>query len=265
MTFQLQSSINKSVFESRGPTFLYPGVCATKKDLKSSVFAGLGWQGGPSHSAEEPQLLALTPSEALDNHSPTLRSSEPARTSRVNPVQSPPDHRDLLAEDPLHEFSLAEINPNPFSLNLPSQDLEAMDDGPSPYSETLGSYGSSLFDENMAAEGGLPSPLNQLMEESAILDEIRLLDLALEEGFSPEMAARLDEEGYLQRQASQQEPAAGDSSPVLDAEDLDQTRTYHQGERSERVDGLPFCDTSGTSCQVCIRVVGVYVWKPRNP
>lgn len=167
----------------------------------------------------------------------------------MNPLQSPPDHRDLLAEDPLQGFSLAEMNPNTFNLNLPPQDLtESMDDSPCPYPENLASFsanGQSLIapsvptsptSDDMEDEGGLPSPLNDLIEDSAILDEIRLLDLALEEGFSPEMAARLDEEGYLYRETSQRETGRDNgrslSSMAVDAEDLDHTRTY-QGERSK--------------------------------
>lgn len=170
------------------------------------------------------------------------------KTSHMNSVHSPPDHRDLLAEDPLQGFNLPEMNPNPFNLNLPSQDLtEAMDDSPHP--ENLASFDAngqspitsdiqtsptsdSLFDDDMAAEGGLPSPLNDLIEDSAILDEIRLLDLALEEGFSPDMAARLDEEGYFYHATSQQDTGRDDdlTSMAVDAENLDQTRTYDQGE-----------------------------------
>lgn len=209
-----------------------------------------GLRGGPSHSAVEPELLPLTPSEALDNHSLTSKSREPMNPCNVNPLHSPPDHSDLLEEDPLQGFSLAEMNPNPFNLNLPPQDLGAsMDDSPCPYPENLASFSAngqsliapsvptspssdSLFDDDMEDEGGLPSPLNDLIEDSAILDEIRLLDLALEEGFSPEMAARLDEEGYLYRETSQRETGRDDgrslSSMAVDAEDLDHTGTYHQ-------------------------------------
>lgn len=200
--------------------------------------------------AVEPELLPLTPSEALDNHSLTPKSTEPMKACNMNPLHSPPDHRDLLAEDPLQGFSLAEMNPNPFNLNLPSQDLaESMDDSPwCPYPENPASFNingpspitpdvqasptsDSLFDDDMADEVDLPSPLNDLIEDSAILDEIRLLDLALEEGFSPEIAARLDEEGYFYHEASQQETGRDDglSSMAVDPEDLDQTRTY-QGE-----------------------------------
>uniref|UniRef100_A0A3Q3VYP2 Endoplasmic reticulum membrane sensor NFE2L1 n=1 Tax=Mola mola TaxID=94237 RepID=A0A3Q3VYP2_MOLML len=52
-----------------------------------------------------------------------------------------------------------------------------------------------LFDEDAEEEDGLPSTINDLIENVTILDEIRSLNLSLEEGFSPEMVARLDEEG----------------------------------------------------------------------
>lgn len=198
----------------------------------------------------EPELLPLTPSDALDNNSLTSKSTEPMKTCNMDPLHSPPDHRDLLAEDPLQGLSFAEVSPNPFNLNLPSQDLaESMDDSPSPYSEDLANFNvngqspippdvqtsttsDSLFDDDMADEGGLPSPLNDLIEDSAILDEMRLLDLALQEGFSPEMAARLDEEGYFFHETSQRETSGDDGLSSMadgDAEDTDQTRTYDQG------------------------------------
>lgn len=143
---------------------------------------------------------------------------------------------------------MAEMNPNPFNLNLPPHDLaepmDDMDDSPCPYPETRSliapavatspTASDSLFDNDMEDEGDLPSPLNDLIEDSAILDENRLLDLALEEGFSPEMAARLDEEGYLYRETSQRETGRDGgrlrSSTAGDAEDLGQVRSYHQGE-----------------------------------
>lgn len=177
------------------------------------------------------------------------------KTCNGNPLHSPPDHTNLLAEDPLQGFSLAEMSPNPFNLNLPIlQDLaESMDDSPSTNPKNLASFNAngqpllapdvltsptrgSFFDDNMEEEGGLPSPLNELIEDSTILDEIRLLDLALEEGLSPEMGARLDEEGYLYHEASQHGTSRDDGRPrssmPLDTEDLDQTRTY-PGERSK--------------------------------
>lgn len=204
--------------------------------------------GCPSQLALEPALLPLTPSEALDYHSSTSKSRDPSKSCNANPLHSPPDHRDLLAEDPVQDFSLglnAENNLNPFNLNLLSQDLvDAMEDGP--YAENLvtsgnaitqdlltSSAGGLLFDDNIVDEDGLPSPLNDLIEDSAILDEIRLLDLALEEGFSPEMAARLDEEGYLYRDIAQQETGRDDDhshSSMMVSEDQDQT-TYHQGKQ----------------------------------
>lgn len=212
------------------------------------------------HSAVDPELLPLTPSEALDNPSFNSKSTEPIKTSHLNPLQSPPDHSDLLAEDPFQGFGLAEMNPNPFNLNLPSRDLvESMDDIPGSYPENLASLNisgqpqitpdihtpttsDSLFDDYMVDEGGLPSPLNDLIEDSAILDEIRLMDLAMEEGFSPEIAARLDEEGYFYHVASEREAGSEDDplSMPVDTEDRDQTRTYDQGKRPKTLERVFF-------------------------
>ena len=54
-----------------------------------------------------------------------------------------------------------------------------------------------LVDDEEESDFGLPGPLGDLLEDANILDEMSLLDLALEEGFSRDMAARLEEEGYL--------------------------------------------------------------------
>ncbi|XP_042360438.1 endoplasmic reticulum membrane sensor NFE2L1a isoform X2 [Plectropomus leopardus] len=87
---------------------------------------------------------------------------------------------------------------------------------------------SSVFlgeeEEDVDNEGGLPSTLTDLLEDAAILDEMRLLDLALEEGFSPEMAAKLEEEGFLDREVAQQETGRDGDHPgtgmvVTDSED----------------------------------------------
>uniref|UniRef100_A0A667WKK2 Endoplasmic reticulum membrane sensor NFE2L1 n=1 Tax=Myripristis murdjan TaxID=586833 RepID=A0A667WKK2_9TELE len=60
---------------------------------------------------------------------------------------------------------------------------------------------SSLFlvddEDKYEGEEGLPSPLGNLLHDDAILDEMSLLDLALEEGFSPEMADEDDSDSGL--------------------------------------------------------------------
>ena len=54
-----------------------------------------------------------------------------------------------------------------------------------------------LADDEEDDDYGLLSPLGDLLENATILDEMSLLDLALDEGFSPEMTAQLEEGGYF--------------------------------------------------------------------
>lgn len=131
---------------------------------------------------------------------------------------------DLFAQDPSQDFCLgfsAEDNMNLLTQdlvdtldrsahpgNVHSRYMTAFQEGTAVTQDLLASpSGGFLFGED---EDGLPSPLNDLMEDAAILEEMRLLDLALDDGFSPEMAARLGEEGYLLPDVAQQEPGRGD-------------------------------------------------------
>lgn len=238
----------------------------------------LGLLGPPSQSEPElePALLPLTPSAELDDHS---SARDTLKSSNMNPLQSPPDHTDLLAEDPSQDFSLelnAEDNLSTFSINLTRQDLvETMETSPcsqhAPYPEHPPSFdvnfhprdlapfsvtpspegngmtrdlltspsGVFLVDEEdkVEDEDGLPGSLSDLLEDAAILDEIRLLDLALDEGFSPEMAARLEEEGYLDREVAQQESGRDDDhsgSSVEVTEDQGQPRRHEHGHQRGR-------------------------------
>lgn len=83
--------------------------------------------------------------------------------------------------------------------NLPGIDVNFEPSGLTPPLEgncmtqdLLGSPSSLvLVDEDN--EDDLPLPISDLLEDTAILNEIGLLDLVLEEGFGPEMAARLEE------------------------------------------------------------------------
>lgn len=216
----------------------------------------------------EPALLQLTPSEALDDQNSALNMRDPLKTSHVTPLHSPPDHTDLLAEEPSQDFNLglsAEDDTNTFNLNLFAQDLlDTMEGSPCPHPENPPTFhvnhhscdstpssfplflegdaltqdllssppgGFLLDEENIEDEDGLHSPLDDLIEDAAILDEFGLLDLALEEGFSPEMAARLDEEGYLYREIPQQE--TGDNhhsgSGMIVTEDQGQENKYKRG------------------------------------
>lgn len=144
-------------------------------------------------------LLAESPSE---DFSMGLNEENSLSTLNVN----------LLTEDPVDnmgsslcsQYALCPENLAIFDVNLQSSDLTpsstTRDFSKSPYGVFLVDK-----DEDVNDEDGLPSPLGALLEDDAILDEIRLLDLALEEGFSPEMAVKLEEEGYLGREVSQHE------------------------------------------------------------
>uniref|UniRef100_A0A3Q0S1K9 Endoplasmic reticulum membrane sensor NFE2L1 n=1 Tax=Amphilophus citrinellus TaxID=61819 RepID=A0A3Q0S1K9_AMPCI len=145
-----------------------------------------------------------------------MEPEETLNTINAHPLNSPPDQTDLLAEDPSEDFSMgltAEENTSPFIIdllaqvavarmepeNLPGIDANFQPAGFTPALEgnvmtqdLLGSpSGRVLVDEDN--DDDLPIPLSDLLEDAAILNEIRLLDLALEEGFNPEMAARLEE------------------------------------------------------------------------
>lgn len=226
----------------------------------------LGLFGLPSQPELESALLPLIPSEELDDDSSALNTRDPLNNSNVNPFHSPPDHTDLLAEDHSQGFCLGlNAEDNSCTLNINLDLVDTMEDSPCPYPENLPSFGvnrnspdstsssftsflegnamtqdlltspSSVFlfdEEDVEDEDGLPSPLNDLIGDAAILDEIRLLDLALEEGFSPEIAARLDEEGYLYHEIAQQETGRDNelsSSSMTVTKDQGQARKDEQG------------------------------------
>lgn len=195
----------------------------------------------PNQSELEPVLLPLTPTEELDDHS----SASTSGVSGVYLLQSPPDHMDLFAQDPSSDLCLG-INAED-DMNLLTQDLvdtlECNSDPENVHSGDCtnmqesdavicGPYvspsGDFLFDEGgIEDEDGLLSPLNDLFGDAAIL-EISLLDMAVEERFSPEMTARLDEEGYFLHEAAQQETGRDHSQSRFN-EDQVQPGDYQQG------------------------------------
>lgn len=90
-----------------------------------------------------------------------------------------------------------------------------------------------LFDEEYTEdEDCLPSPINDTLEDAAILDEIRLFDLVLEEEFTPEMTARLQEEGYLDSERAYLETGRDNDksgSSMVVSEEQRKPRRYQQG------------------------------------
>lgn len=237
----------------------------------------LGLLGSLGQSGLESTLLPLTPSADLDDHSSVLNTRDTLRNFHVNPTHSPPDHLSLLAESPSEDVRLElneESSLSTFNMNLLTEDhLDSMgsslcsQNAPCPEShasvdvnfrssgfppsssapsledntQDFSKSPSSVFlgnDEDVDDEDGLPGSLGDLLEDAAILDEIRLLDLALEEGFSPEMAVKLEEEGYLDREVSQREPGQDmiskeqredNHSGVAVTEEQGQTRSHQQG------------------------------------
>lgn len=239
----------------------------------------LGLLRSPNHSDAEPPMLPLTPSAELDGHGSA--SSDAMENFSMNPLHSSPDNMELLVQDRSSDFSMnAENNTGSFTMDLQTQDLpDNMDSSLcsefTPYPHNYDSFPvdlhrcdltsssstpslesnamtydlsaspSSVFwvdQEEDEEEGDLPNQLSDILE-SAILDEMSLLDLALEDGFSPEMTARLEEEGYFDSERTQQETGAfthnidrvedrhddHSSSGMADTEQQGYPRIQHQG------------------------------------
>ncbi|XP_034450173.1 endoplasmic reticulum membrane sensor NFE2L1-like [Hippoglossus hippoglossus] len=217
----------------------------------------------------EPALLPLTPSAELDDHTSAFNTWDISKNSNVNTLHRPPDHMDLLAEEPSEDFSMgqnADDNSSTFNINLLAQDpVDNLEESPcveyAPYPGDLASFNvnlnsrhltapspslspdrndmtqnllispSSVFlvDEEDVGDEDLPGQISDLLEDAAILDEMRLLDLALEEGFSPEMAARLEEEGYLDSEIAKHDTDRdGDHSSTAVTEDQSEPGRHQQ-------------------------------------
>lgn len=179
-----------------------------------------------SQSDLEPALVPLIPSAELDDQSSTLNMRDTLPNPTLNLLHNPMRRTNRLAEDLSENLSMGlntEDNSSAFNINLLSQDdvdnmelenfpgfdvnFHSSDELPSSFTPTLEGHGMPqdflVDEEDVEDEDGLP--LSDLLEDATILEEMTLLDLALEEGFSPEMAARLEEEGYLTSGVAQQE------------------------------------------------------------
>lgn len=143
----------------------------------------------------------------------------------MNTLQGPPDHTELLAKDSSENYSMG-LNAGDtgtFDMNLLMQGLEENMEATSclqysPCPENVSGFvnfhscetspcgsdltqnplraSSSVFlvdkEEPSEDEEDVNSQLNDLLEDFAILDEMRLLDLALDEGLSSEATAGLE-------------------------------------------------------------------------
>ncbi|CAB1429385.1 unnamed protein product [Pleuronectes platessa] len=109
-----------------------------------------------------------------------------------------------------------------------------------------------LVDEEDIGDEDLPGQISDLLQDAAILDEMRLLDLALEEGFSPEMAARLEEGGYLDTDRD------GDHSSMAVTEDQSETGLHQQdGDEADTDSGLSL-DFSYSPASPCASEASYY-------
>ena len=230
--------------------------------LLNDLSCSLGFLWPASQPQLEPALLPLTPSAELDDHTSAFNTWDVSKTSNVNTLHRPPDHMDLLAEEPSEDFSMgqnADDNLSTFNINLLAQDpvdnfplypgdlasfnvnlngraLTAPSPSLSPdrndMTQNLPISPSSVFlvDEEDVGDEDLPGQISDLLEDAAILDEMRLLDLALEEGFSPEMAARLEEEGYLDGEIAKHDTDRdSDHSSTAVTEDQSEPGRHQQG------------------------------------
>ncbi|XP_075999121.1 endoplasmic reticulum membrane sensor NFE2L1-like [Genypterus blacodes] len=222
----------------------------------------------PHRSDAEAPMLSLTPSAELDGGNGSV-SSDAMENINMNPLHSPPDNIDLLSHDPSSDFSMnADTNTSSFTMNLLTQDppdnidsslcypdncdsfrvdfrpcdLASPSSSPSLESNVmthdLSASPSSAFwveQEEDEEEGDLRNPLSDILE-SVILEEMSLLDLALEEGFSPEMTARLEEEGYFNRERTQQGTGAF-SHNITSVEDR---HSDHSGSRMADAEQLGY-------------------------
>ncbi|KAM4531092.1 endoplasmic reticulum membrane sensor NFE2L1-like [Odontesthes bonariensis] len=172
----------------------------------------------------EPALLALTPSTELDDHSAALCTRA---TYNMDSLHAPTDYTGLLAEDVPEN---AEDHWTTFNMTLLTQDVmhrmepesvgvnHSCDLTASSLTPTLEGnrmtqkllepvYSASLLNEEDVY--ALCSPLTDLLEDSTVLDGIGLPDLALEEGFSPGMVARIQEDPV--HEVAQQETGRNDN------------------------------------------------------
>uniref|UniRef100_A0A3Q4H6M9 Endoplasmic reticulum membrane sensor NFE2L1 n=2 Tax=Neolamprologus brichardi TaxID=32507 RepID=A0A3Q4H6M9_NEOBR len=203
----------------------------------------------------EPVLLPLTPTAELDDHNSALNTRDIMNNINGHPLNSPPDQTDLLAEEPLEDFSMELMEEDDIISFLSQVDVGRMEpehrpgidvnfqssnstlplDGNVMTQDLVGSPPSHLlgYEDN---ENDLPVPLSDLLEDAAILDEIRLLDQALEEGFSPEMAARLENESCFNHELAEQEIGSDDDhlgSKIAVIENHGRPSTHHHGNSTD--------------------------------
>ncbi|XP_071330954.1 endoplasmic reticulum membrane sensor NFE2L1a [Trachinotus anak] len=175
-----------------------------------------------------------------------------------NTEASPGLHSDLYPED------LASFDVNFHLRDLTSSSSSTSLEGNNMTQDLLTSPSSDFLvdEEDVGDEDGLPSSLSDLLEDAAILDEMRLLDIALEEGFNPEMAARLEEEGYLDCDIAKQDTGRDDDPSVSTAavtENQTEPRAHQQdGEEEADSDSGLSLDFSHSPASPCVSEASYY-------
>ncbi|MEQ2175696.1 hypothetical protein GOODEAATRI_020454 [Goodea atripinnis] len=178
--------------------------------------------GTPDQLEQQPVLLPLTPSDKLEDHSSALNPGVTLENSNMDSWTIPSNYIELLGENPAQDFDKginAEVNLTTFSMNLLTQDVTTFSSDFHLYDLNTPSYSqaskgndlnrdlnrvtsSSVLDKEYA--DSLPSKISDLSEDFNNLEDINLLNEALEEGFSPEMEARLEEEAYRHYEGAHQ-------------------------------------------------------------
>lgn len=166
--------------------------------------------------------------ESADDNSRAFNMNLPAHDLVDNVDDSPVLQNALNSEDLTSfdiNFNLHDLTP---SSSAPAREGNVM-------TQDLLISPSSVFlvdKEDVRDEDSLPSQLIDLLDDDAILDEMRLLNLVLEEGFSPEMAAKLEEEGYIECERAKQDSDITDDHSVSTmpfTEDQSEPRIHQQG------------------------------------
>lgn len=172
--------------------------------------------GTANQLEQKPVLLPLTPSDELDEDGSVINTGFTLGNSRLDSWTIPSNYTDLLDENPTEDTdegmnggdNLAAFSMNlltrdisPFSSDSPSYDLKtpsvSQATGGNDLDQDFGQTSSSSFVLAEEDADGFPSHISDLLKDLNILEDIQLLAGELEEGFSPELEARSEEEEQL--------------------------------------------------------------------
>ncbi|KAF3699555.1 Nuclear factor erythroid 2-related factor 1 [Channa argus] len=255
-----------------------------------------GWMGSLRCSGLEQVLLPLTPCAEFDEH--ISRFSNFDINTLQSPPHHTDLLPENLSEDFCMGLN-AEYNSSTFNMNLLAQDLEdSMEASPclqfTPNPENLDSFDvnfnlrdltpstsatslekndssqdvlkspSNIFliekEEDFEDEDNFHSPLGDLLDDVATLDEIRLLDLALDKGFSTDMAVGLGEEFYPDHEIPEQKTGNYEdcSGSAVTEEQSQPRRSLQDVEDEADSDSGLSLDFSHSPASPCVSVASSY-------